>query len=53
MKTVVIGFLGSVLDVGKSADRWRAWTNIYGDDPRGNPEYAKYRNEHTGGRLGM
>ena len=25
MKTVVIGFLGSVLDVGKSADRWRAW----------------------------
>ncbi len=33
--------------------RWQAWTNIYGDDPRGNPEYAKYRNEHTGGRLGM
>ena len=25
MKTVVIGFLGSVLDVGKTADRWRAW----------------------------
>ncbi len=25
MKTVVIGFLGSVLDVGKNADRWRAW----------------------------
>jgi len=35
------------------SERWQAWTNIYGDDPRGAPEYAKYRNEHTGGRLGM
>jgi hypothetical protein len=35
------------------SDRWMAWSNIYGDDPRGNPEYAKYRNEHTPGRLGM
>jgi len=25
MKTVVLGFLGTVLDLGKSADRWRAW----------------------------
>lgn len=25
MKTVVIGFLGTVLDIGKTADRWRAW----------------------------
>src|SRR5437868_13076590 len=25
MKSVVIGFLGTVLDLGKSADRWRAW----------------------------
>ena len=25
MKTVVLGFLGSTLDVGKTADRWRAW----------------------------
>lgn len=25
MKTVVIGFLGTVLDLGKTVDRWRAW----------------------------
>lgn len=25
MKSVVIGFLGSQLDIGKNADRWRAW----------------------------
>ena len=34
-------------------DRWMAWSNIYDDDPRGNPLYAKFRNEHTLGTLGM
>ncbi len=38
-------------------DRWAAWANIYSNvnrgDPAGNPEYARYRNSHTPGQLGM
>ena len=34
-------------------DRWAAWSNIYGDDPRGCAEYAKFRNQYSTKGLGM
>jgi len=33
-------------------ERWEAWSNIFGDDPRGDSRYMRYRNDHTPGRLG-
>lgn len=32
--------------------RWGAWSNIYNDDPRGDPRYMRYRNKWTPGKLG-
>jgi hypothetical protein len=34
-------------------DRWEAWSNIYGNDPRGDRRYVKYMNEHSDRKLGM
>src|SRR5215472_13198103 len=28
-------------------DRWAAWSNIYGSDPRGDPRYTRYCPDHT------
>ena len=29
------------------SDRDAAWSNIHGDNPRGNKEYTRFRNDHT------
>ena len=38
---------------GYERERWQAWSNIFGNDPKGDARYARYRNSHTLGQLGM